>query len=383
MKITIICGHFVPEMGYIEVHLANAFHQLGHAIKVITTNQTSFSSNKNTLVHDEILADYEVVRLQPYFSYGQIVRAKGIEKEIVNFNPDKVIVIGLGKIFPKNVFKIKNRNFELITLLGDNEDTYNNSNRSIKRTLLQKMLKTPVYELAIQQSDRLIGYTPSTKEIINTFINESFKVVLEKKYTSASLGFDEAEFYYSAEERKQLRAKFKIEEQTPVLITATRIVPAKKLEILIDAIDQLKQKDTRLKYVLIGFSDNEYSKQLKKYINDKQLDDVILTLPFMPRLEMVNYYNMADIGLWTQAAISIFEGLGTGLTLLLPNKKNVSHILSDEMGKYYSEKNLFITLEKTISEIKHNDTNRCKLAVNNKAAFSFKKIATNLIKSEV
>ena len=37
MKIAIVCGHFLPTMGYVEVHLANAFHQLGNEVQVFTS----------------------------------------------------------------------------------------------------------------------------------------------------------------------------------------------------------------------------------------------------------------------------------------------------------------------------------------------------------
>jgi glycosyltransferase involved in cell wall biosynthesis len=387
MKIAIVCGHFVPEMGYVEVHLANAFQQLGHTLKVITSNKTSFSAQHINLEEnkEEAHLNYEVVRLTPWFSYGQIVVAKGINKEIAAFQPDKVIVVGLGKIFPKEVFQIKNRKFELITLLGDNEDTYNKLSKSlvgkIKRSVLQQLFKAPVYELAIKESDQLVGYTPSTKDIVSSFIDRELKVILDKKYTVSSLGFDEDEFYFSSENRAELRRELKIDNTEIVVVTATRINEAKKLEKIIDAIAEIVNKGISLKYVLIGFSENEYCKQLKAYISNKKLNDVVLTLPFIPRKQMVNYYNMADIGLWSQAAISIFEAQGTGLFLLLPDKQNVSHIISKETGIYYTEKELFNALEESVRQAKINLTNRTTIAEKSKKQFSFKTIANNLIKT--
>ncbi len=379
MKIAIVCGHFVPEMGYVEVHLANAFHRLGHSIKIITSNKTSFSAKHITLNQNEMTSDYEIVRLKPWFSYGQLIIANGIAKEIQKFKPDKVFVIGLGKIFPKAVFKIKSKKFELITLLGDNENTYNSLSKNIKRTLLQKLLKTPVYELAIKKSDRIVGYTPSTKEVVDVFIKEELKEIFTKKYDETSLGFDESEFYYSLEKRDELRNTLGIDKDEIVIITTTRVNSAKNLEKVIDVVEALSIKAIRFKYVLIGFSDNEYCKQLKDYISRKKLENVVITLPFISRKEIINYYNMADIGLWTQAAISIFEGLGTGLFLLLPNKRNVSHILTPETGDYYFEDNLLETVEKNISEAVK--VGRSKKADESKYRFSFNRIANKLIEN--
>ena len=379
MKIAIVCGHFVPEMGYVEVHLANTFHQLGHCVKVITSNKVSFSAKHIAINQNESSRDYDIVRLKTWFSYGQIVRSKGITKEIQNFSPDKVFVIGLGKVFPKEVFQLKNRKFELITLLGDNENTYNKASKNIKRTLLQKVFKTPVYELAIKNSDRLIGYTPSTKETVEAFIKTNLQEVFAKKYFQTSLGFDENEFYYSGEKRDELRASLNIAKDELVVVTATRVNAAKKLEQVIDAIEVLSNKGIRFKYILIGFSENEYCTQLKDYISSKKLEEVVITLPFIPRKEMVNYYNMADIGLWTQAAISIFEGLGTGLFLLLPQKNNVSHILNETTGNYYAETNLLEQLENSFSS--YSESTRAENATASKMHFSFNTIAKKLIES--
>jgi glycosyltransferase involved in cell wall biosynthesis len=380
MRVAIICGHFVPAMGYVEVHLAKAFQELGHSVKVITSNKKSSSTRNLSIEQNEKQLEYEVARLKPWFSFGQIVKANGIEEELMRFNPDKVFVIGLGKLFPKEVFRMKNRKFELITLLGDNEDTYNTSSSNVKRWVLQKLLKTPVYELAIKESDRLIGYTPSTKGIVNAFIKKEFKPILAQKYTESTLGYDDDEFYYSTNKRAELRAQLGISSDEMILVTATRVNKTKQLEKIIDTIELIAKNGTKFRYVIIGFSNDEYCRELKKYIRSKNLEQVVLTLPFMPRKEMVDYFNMADLGLWTQAAISIFEALGTGLFLLLPQKKNVSHILTKSTGDYFLEANLMNKLAEYINSIPGN---REENEVASKTHFSFKVIAKNLLNNDI
>ena len=170
-----------------------------------------------------------------------------------------------------------------------------------------------------------------------------------------------------------------IDKNEIVFVTATRVNSTKKLETVIDAVETLTKKGISFKYVLIGFSENEYCNQLKDYISSKNLEAVVVTLPFITREEMINYYNMADIGLWTQAAISIFEGLGTGLFLLLPKKNNVSHILMPSTGSYYSEDDLSEVFEKSISVF--SKVNRSKKADESKSLFSFNVIANKLIGS--
>ncbi|MGE3654978.1 MAG: hypothetical protein AB7G22_12715, partial [Flavobacteriales bacterium] len=68
MKIAIVCGHFLPSMGYIEVHLANAFHKLGNEVKVITSDVVPSYVKKISELSEN--TPYEMVRLKASFSMG-------------------------------------------------------------------------------------------------------------------------------------------------------------------------------------------------------------------------------------------------------------------------------------------------------------------------
>ena len=377
MKIAIVCGHFVPTMGYIEVHLANAYQRLGHELTVITSDASSSTGKYLTTRKEEETSEYNIIRLKSWFSAGQIVLSKGIAKEIQRLDPDKVIVVGLGKVFPKEVFNIKNRAFELITLLGDNETNHYRSSKNLKRIFLQTFFKTPVYELAIKKSDRLVGYTPSTEETVKSFIKPKLKEVLSEKYSVTSLGFDSAEFNCNESERSRIREKLGIEKDELVVITATRITSAKKIENVIDAMATLVSRGYKFKYVLIGFTEHKYSQELKEYITSKELNDAVITLPFISRSETNDYYNMADIGLWTRAAISMFEGLATGLFVMLPAQKNVSHILDGNKGVYFTLESLQEDLEESIKN--YDSSAKKTIAGIAKSKFSIDAIAQNLI----
>ncbi len=79
MRIAIVCGHFVPAMGYVEVHLAKVFSALGHNVRVITSTETSSSTKNLNIAIDNKEAElpFEIKRLKPSFSYGQIIVANG------------------------------------------------------------------------------------------------------------------------------------------------------------------------------------------------------------------------------------------------------------------------------------------------------------------
>ena len=86
---------------------------------------------------------------------------------------------------------------------------------------------------------------------------------------------------------------------------------------------------------------------------------------------------MADIGLWTRAAISMFEGLATGLFVMLPAQKNVSHILDGNKGVYFTLESLQEDLEESIKN--YDSSAKKTIAGIAKSKFSIDAIAQNLI----
>lgn len=379
MKIAIVCGHFIPSMGYLEVHLANVFHKLNHEIKVFTSRVVpSYVKSVGKLTDD---TPYEIVRLKTSFSLGQMVKSKYLTAAVQKFEPELVICIGLGKLFPKPIYQIKNKNFRLITLLGDNEETYTAKGytKKLKNSLLQQFVKKTVYLLAIKKSDVLFPYTPSTIDIICRFVNAKYAEILKSKSHQISLGFDEEHFFYDEVERNEQRKQLGISAHETLLITATRVVPEKGLEKIIDLVDIVNKNGVHINYLIVGFQEDEYSKKLKEYIAQKEHKNRIICKPFATTSQTRKYYNAADTAIFNRAAISIFEALATGLFLLLPQQKNISHILTKENGVYFDR----LTEEVIIESINHQKENR-GYRVNAAKKFSYTNLAHQILElSEV
>lgn len=378
MKIAIVCGHFLPSMGYLEVHLANAFHQLNHEVKVITSQLVpSYVKSVGKLTDN---TPYEIERLPADFSMGQMVKSKGLVQAVESFSPGLVICIGVGKLFPQPLYQLKERNFKLATLLGDNEETYTSKSivKKVKNTLVQQVFKKKVYLLAIKNSDVLLPYTPSTVGIVKQFVDNKSGSLLASKSKQISLGFDEKQHFYSEVERKEQREELSISNEN-LLVTATRIVPEKGLEKIVDVVDEANKNRVQISYLIVGFQEDIYGEELKQYIAQKEFSDRIICKPFASSEQTRKYYNAADMAIFSRAAISIFEALATGLFILLPKQKNTSHILTSETGTYF-EKLTVETLSESISKQKDNRSNR----VNAAKKFSYCNLAKQILElSEV
>ncbi|MDG1477074.1 MAG: glycosyltransferase family 4 protein [Vicingaceae bacterium] len=374
MKIAIVCGHFLPTMGYIEVHLANALHQIEHEVEVFTSRVIpTYVQNVAQLTDN---TPYKINRLATSFSLGQMIKSKELVTAVEKFEPQLVICIGVGKLFPKPIYKMKNRKFKLVTLFGDNEETYTSSGtvKKMKDAVLQKVFKKKIYIKAIKKSDVLLPYTPSTNAIIKQFIDQKCAAILTNKSKQISLGFDDTQFYYDEVERIEQRKQLGISPEANVLITATRVVPEKKLERIIDFVDAINQKGIALSYVIVGFQDDDYGKELKAYIARKACKNQIYCKPFSGVAQIRRYYNSADSAVFSRAAISIFEALATGLYLILPQQNNISHILNEHNGKYFNELNEK-TILAAISSNKEQRQNRVEMA----QQFSYRNLVNQII----
>jgi len=319
MRITIVCGHFIPAMGYIEVHLARAFAHAGHEVTVVTS-----TAIPNYVAHlhadfGEDPAGVRVIRLKPIFSLGQVVLANGVRAAVEESNPDQIIVIGLGKAFPKAAFGL---NAHTTVLFGDNAASYGDM-PSLKTRLLFEVFKRGTYLKAIESADRLVAYTPESFEAAGEMLGGKWAKKLARQNHFISLGFHPEEFFFDEELRRIKRQALGFGEGDWVVVTATRIRPEKNLERAIPAFENTPEA----KWLLIGSGEDDYADRLRKKLDATIGKDRFMLLPHARRSELNAYYNAADLALFTTPAISVIEAMGTGLPVVLPREKSLSHLI--------------------------------------------------------
>lgn len=389
MKIAIVCGHFISSMGYIEVYLAKEFSKLGHEVNVFTSDRVP--AYLNTILKETFIAGttihteekYTITRLKARISVGQMVICKGLEDKIFEFEPNLVVVIGLGKLFPKPLLNGKNRSYKLITLLGDNSDNHEPSKGKPIIDSIKSSLKHPLYAKAVKYSDHIFSYTPETVPIVEKIIPKKLRPVLFKKNVNISLGFDIDKFFLSVEERKSGRDKLNISEDDIILITATRIIEHKRFENVINFVDEYNKSGKVLHYVIIGFFDDEYGKKLKQFIQEKEFSSRFHCFPFLDHENVREFYQAADFAYFPTAVISIFEAMGTGLPVVLPNRSNVCHIVEEgKTGWYFNEGEFVQAIKKAYQQLSNTDRIKLKrkLAEMNKTKYSYSKIAEGIIR---
>lgn len=380
LRIAIVCGHFIPDLGYFEVHFARACSRLGYSVRVITSVKVpsyvqgiTFSTYSAGTVLTPAPA-YTIQRLPAYFSAGQMVLSNGVKKAVKQFDPDLLFVIGLGKLFPGPIFELAAYNDRTFTLLGDNAHSFSNGAASTR--LSQRFLKTPVYQKAIAHSKNLFAYTPSTEAIVAEQVGSVPAAILHKKLKATSLGFDEGTFFYNETLRQKERERLGLQESF-TWVCVSRFSDNKDFSPFFSGLVEMKEKGKQFRVVFAGAHGKE-AEALKRKLYDLSLLGSSIVLSFLEHEELNALYNAADAAWYPMAAISNFEGLGTGLPVLLPDDESVSHIIDGpQAGAYYSKDDIAVKM----LAISADTVVRAEQAEAAKNRFEYKKLVTEILET--
>lgn len=393
MKIAVVSAHYMPELGYQEIHLAKAYARLGYSVKVFTTvasvplvGNVKVKKYETGVSKDDKLG-FEILRL-PSIWYKSKAISTGLKKEILEFNPEIIVVLGVAKMFPSPILnKSMYSKYKIVSLYGDAHEYLDRSSMKLKlkaslHDLGFKLIKQPLYKRAVQYCDRLVMNIPETAKYFDSFLDRDLKKLFDQKKMMLYLGYDPDEYYFDAELRKNTRSKLGITEGEIVIITSTRIVRKKNIESIIRQVSALKEKGYAISYIIVGFLNDDYEKELKAFIASQSHPEIFKCFPFLNSIEINQLYCAADAGIWLKVAISIQEAMGTGLPVILENKASMNHLVENGLNGWYYDKSDFDTVIKRISDIlRDHKTNRESLQKHNASKLSYNNIALKIIEN--
>ena len=385
----------MPEIGYQEVHLAKAYARLGHAVKVFTSAASvSLGGSINKLRYKTGLTNdakygYEIQRL-PSIAYHSKVLPFGLKKNVENFKPDILVILGVAKIFP---MALLNKSFfgkvKIISVYGDAKEYLDRGTFSQKiKTYLHEFgyatIKHPLYRKAIKYGDKLVLNIPETNQLFHDFLNTNDKSLFDSKKVMLNLGYDPDEYYFNKNDRESKRQELNIDPNEIVIITSTRINKRKQLEQIIELISKLNMNGKSVSYVLVGFLGDDYENELRHFIQQQPFPNKFKCFPFLNSKEIRVLYCAADIGIWLKAAISIQEAMGTGLPIILENKPSVNHLINEGKNGWFFEKATFeTTINNVIDHLTKNTIHREQLSQENSKTLSYDTIAQKILETVI
>jgi len=105
--------------------------------------------------------------------------------------------------------------------------------------------------------------------------------------------------------------------------------------------------------------------KLRGLVSSAGLNDKIFFKDFVPNLELPQYYNAADIGVWPGAhSITVIEAIATGLPVIVPEDDLAYKVLFENKAALGFERGKPDAITKKITELVENHNLRSKIANN-------------------
>ena len=346
MKIVILCAYFQPELGYREYYYPRNLAKLGHDVSVVTSDRIIPFPNWEDIAkaagHNisrfrdsgtSKLNGFTLYRLPVLFEYERLLFLRGVTKLLSAIRPDVVHIIenGMGYSIPVALRK-RSLGYKLVYEI---EISFSPGHMLRKREYAEYFLvKKPLLRYMIGKADKLNICSDQVREFLQDQIRSS-----RNKIRSTVLGADPDLFYINHEERSETRNAMGVTEDEILIISASKIEPQKLYDMLIKYFGILKHEFPKVRLLIVGSGDADHMKFLKRAAEIEGIRDSLLFYPFVKKTELRKFYNAADIGVWTQATITMLEAVACGLPIIVPNDKATRHLVEDGNGQAYGYRN--------------------------------------------
>lgn len=196
-------------------------------------------------------------------------------------------------------------------------------------------------------------------DIILTINDEDYTITNEKMKAKKviklnGVGVKLSEFSLLDKNKPLIRKKYGYEMDTLVLIYVAEINSNKNQIMLVDTVNVLKEKYQNIKLVLVG--DDSNSDDLKKYINDLNLNRIVDILGF--RNDIVELYALSDFVVASSKReglpVNIIEAMAMGIPIVATNIRGHKDLLKNEYYNVLVEINDHLRMAQLIDYIYEN-----------------------------
>jgi len=176
-------------------------------------------------------------------------------------------------------------------------------------------------DFIVKHADFITCQSNHVKQELVHLLSSEMQEEFAKKHAVIQMGIDTHRF--QKKDKKALRKKYKLPLDAKIILSVGRLSEKKGLNYLIDVVPSLIKKHKNILVLIIGGGELEHS--LKKYVQQKSLDKVILFLG--PKLgeELVDYYNIGDVCVFPSIVeqgdteglpSAVLEAMSTGLPVI-------------------------------------------------------------------
>lgn len=336
MRIVHIVNYFDPRLGYAEYYLSKKQQELGHEVCVISSDRFVQSPKERSyqvgVCKEEGIKVFRMPSLVDSFG---VVMVCGLKDALAGFLPD---IVHVHDIFSPLL---------LSSLLSKNMLGYKVVADSLTGSFIAKGLTFAVKNLMLNVF-KIVALPFVLRKVDRFFTNSEYA----NTWTISELGVDPNQidfiplaadhnlFKFDMFERRRIRSQLNVGEDEVLTIYAGKIVPHKKIEVLLRATSPLIRKRRGVKILLLGNGPEKYVQRLLNFTYELKISENVIWHNAVHRTQLPYFYSAADIGVWPgHHSITIIEAMSTGLPVIIPRSKWMNHLLEYKNGFSYTEGN--------------------------------------------
>ena len=341
MRIMIVTDQYIPMVGGVTAvtqglatELANRGHQVSLAAPGVVARNSHAIDRKVDIYYFSSFRwpIYEGMRIPyvPFLSFRRLL--KKFEPDVIHIHSPVVLA---------NIAQIEASRLQIPVAMTNHYLPVNLS-RSLKvDTHIGKPFKALFYTYLVQLCNRCEYVTAPTKTALNLLYEHGLKAPAQ----AISNGIDLKRFS-PGQPDDQLRRRFKLPLDRPLILSVNRLSREKRIDVLIDAAAKLEQ-DAHVVIASIGPDEEDLHNQVERL----NLNDKVTFLGFVDDAELAPLYRLADIfAIPSQAelqSLATMEAMSCGLPIVAANAYALSELVhhhhsgflftrgnSDEMAVY-------------------------------------------------
>ena len=310
MKILKIWASFQTELKYHDHYLSEIMQEDGVETTFLSSDKIDreflpFLDNKTVKTGEDSYRGSRIIRLKSieFMRKPFITEIGKMHQELCKNNYDLVHIFGIGNpitLLALTILKFCKK--ELPVIIND----HSNPNLQNMSFIGKMYYKTNIFLFSKLSDQVKLIITPNLAS--NNFIQKHYRVKKEK-LKIIPLGYNSKIFTYDE--------NVKNESYKLIVGFAGKILPGKKLELLIDVLSEINDENISCEIVGLNQTETKYQQSLKEYAKNKKIN-----ISFKPLIKdpqhLAKFYNYIDLAIFPGSiSITTLEANGCGTPIIL------------------------------------------------------------------
>jgi len=324
MKILIFIDYSQPKLWYTPTFLAKEYIKKWYEVLVVTSDHFyPFPDYENTsgkilwprkqetwyFIEEWIPTKREKLK----FEIFNRAYFENIEKNIVEFKPDIIIVNWVASITAVVVSRLKKKYKFKLTCFDSNLMSIINQWIKVKQ-IFYFVFKLFFAKYLEKRVDKFVWVQEETCDIINQFY-----WIKKDRIEFIPLWTDIDKFRFDENERVKIRKQYNIPNDSIVLIYTWKLILDKWYDLLIKSTSKIINENKNVYVIVIWSWPDNLINEMNEYIKD--FKDNYIFINFVKNDELYKYFSASDIGIWPlQESVSMVEWASCNLPFIANDK---------------------------------------------------------------